>query len=115
MRIGTEVITDPAMLIGKNIEDHITWVDSSSIKKKIQNYKDQVDDYDLLNWLIIFFINLLYLYKTELKIFRVQYYMHIKIIKVCSMIIKKYFGYEYIYVLSNDNCLNKFIISLIII
>jgi U3 small nucleolar ribonucleoprotein protein IMP3 len=49
VRIGTEVITDPAMLIGKNIEDHITWVDSSSIKKKIQNYKDQVDDYDLLN------------------------------------------------------------------
>ncbi len=41
-------MTDPALLLTRTMEDHLTWVDSSSIKKKIQNYKDQRDDYDML-------------------------------------------------------------------
>jgi len=30
------------------MEDYITWVDSSKIKKKIMKYNDKLDDYDLL-------------------------------------------------------------------
>ena len=49
IRIGTEIITDPALLVTRNMEDHITWTDNSSIKKKVQMYNDKLDDYDLLD------------------------------------------------------------------
>mmetsp|Transcript_64541 Transcript_64541/g.75046 ORF Transcript_64541/g.75046 Transcript_64541/m.75046 type:complete len:183 (-) Transcript_64541:673-1221(-) len=48
IRIGTEVVTDPALLVTRTMEDHITWAESSSIKKKILNYSNKLDDYDLL-------------------------------------------------------------------
>ena len=35
VKIGTEVVTDPALLVTRNLEDHLTWVDTSKIKKKI--------------------------------------------------------------------------------
>jgi hypothetical protein len=28
----------------------VGWVDTSSIKKKILEYNDKFDDYDILNW-----------------------------------------------------------------
>lgn len=31
------------------MEDYITWVDSSKIKQTIMQYRDKMDDYDLLN------------------------------------------------------------------
>jgi hypothetical protein len=31
-------------------EDHVGWVDNSSIKKKILKYNDKFDDYDIMNW-----------------------------------------------------------------
>jgi U3 small nucleolar ribonucleoprotein protein IMP3 len=42
IRIGTEVITDPAFYVPKDMEDFVTWVDSSKIKRKIMAYNDRV-------------------------------------------------------------------------
>lgn len=48
VRVGTEVVTDPAYLVTRNMEDFVTWVDSSKIKKSIMAYRNEVDDFDLL-------------------------------------------------------------------
>lgn len=33
---------------GRNMEDFVTWVDSSKIKRNIMKYRDKLDDFDLL-------------------------------------------------------------------
>ncbi|RPB23358.1 hypothetical protein L211DRAFT_857747 [Terfezia boudieri ATCC MYA-4762] len=48
VRVGPEVVTDPAYLVTRNMEDFVTWVDSSKIKRTVLKYRDEVDDYDLL-------------------------------------------------------------------
>ena len=47
-QIGPETITDPAFLVTRTMEDYITWVDNSKIRRHIMKYQDQVDDYDLM-------------------------------------------------------------------
>ena len=32
----------------RNLEDFVTWVDSSRIKRNILKYRDKLDDFDLL-------------------------------------------------------------------
>lgn len=32
----------------RNLEDFVTWVDSSKIKRNIMKYRDKLDDFDLL-------------------------------------------------------------------
>ncbi|BBN04114.1 U3 small nucleolar ribonucleoprotein protein IMP3 [Marchantia polymorpha subsp. ruderalis] len=49
IRVGPDTITDPAFLVTRNMEDFVTWVDTSKIKRKVAEYNDQLDDYDLLN------------------------------------------------------------------
>ncbi|KAL2005379.1 hypothetical protein VTN00DRAFT_2590 [Thermoascus crustaceus] len=48
VRVGTEVVTDPAYLVTRNMEDFVTWVDSSKIKRSIMQYRDKLDDFDLM-------------------------------------------------------------------
>lgn len=48
VRVGPETVTDPAYLVTRNMEDFITWVDTSKIKRKIMEYNDRLDDFDLL-------------------------------------------------------------------
>mmetsp|Transcript_16057 Transcript_16057/g.28844 ORF Transcript_16057/g.28844 Transcript_16057/m.28844 type:complete len:186 (-) Transcript_16057:250-807(-) len=48
VRVGPETITDPAFLVTRSFEDHVTWVDSSKIKKTIMKYNDKLDDFVLL-------------------------------------------------------------------
>ncbi|KAK9243242.1 hypothetical protein V1506DRAFT_545121 [Lipomyces tetrasporus] len=48
VRVGPEVITDPAYLVTRNMEDYLTWVDSSKIKRTILKYRNELDDFDLL-------------------------------------------------------------------
>eukprot|EP00924_Labyrinthula_sp_SR-Ha-C_P013115 snap_masked-scaffold_12-processed-gene-10.26-mRNA-1 protein AED:0.03 eAED:0.03 QI:0/-1/0/1/-1/1/1/0/183 len=48
VRVGAEVVTDTAMLITREMEDYISWLNSSKIKRYIQNYNNEMDDYDLL-------------------------------------------------------------------
>lgn len=49
MRIGSQVVRDPAMLVTRQMEDHVGWVDGSSIRQKILTYKEKMDDYDVRN------------------------------------------------------------------
>lgn len=48
VRIGPETVTDPAFLVTRNMEDFVTWVDTSKIKRKVQKFNEALDDYDLL-------------------------------------------------------------------
>ncbi|KAK9446747.1 uncharacterized protein V1518DRAFT_422958 [Limtongia smithiae] len=48
VRVGPEVVTDPAYLVTRNLEDYVTWVDSSKIKRTIMRYRNELDDFDLL-------------------------------------------------------------------
>ena len=48
VRVGPEVVTDPAFLVTRNMEDFITWVNSSKIKRKVMEYNDALDDYDAM-------------------------------------------------------------------
>ena len=45
---AAETVTDPAFLVTRNLEDHVTWVDTSKIRRKISKYNDKLDDYELL-------------------------------------------------------------------
>lgn len=47
VRVGPNVITDPAYLVTRNLEDYLTWVDSSKIKRNVLKYKNKIDDFDL--------------------------------------------------------------------
>ena len=49
VRIGPEVVKDPAFFVTRTMEDHVTWVDHSKIRRKIATYHGQLDDYDLMN------------------------------------------------------------------
>lgn len=48
VRVGPETVSDPAYLVSRNLEDYVTWVDSSKIKRNIAQYNDKMDDYDLM-------------------------------------------------------------------
>ena len=46
VRVGPDTVTDPAFLVTKNMEDFVTWVDTSKIKRKIRTYNDELDDFE---------------------------------------------------------------------
>lgn len=48
VRVGPNVVTDPAFLVTRNMEDFVTWVDSSKVRRTVQKYNDKLDDFDLL-------------------------------------------------------------------
>ncbi|GKY94970.1 hypothetical protein MPSEU_000461700 [Mayamaea pseudoterrestris] len=48
VRVGPHVVTDPSFLVSKALEDYVTWVDSSKIRRTVQKYNDKLDDFDLL-------------------------------------------------------------------
>lgn len=48
VRVGTDAITDPAYLVTRNMEDFVTWVDGSKIRRNILKYREKLDDFDLL-------------------------------------------------------------------
>ncbi|KAG8935240.1 Small subunit (SSU) processome component [Tulasnella sp. 418] len=48
VRVGPDTITDPAYLVTRRMEDFVTWVDTSKIKRSIAQYNDELDDFDLL-------------------------------------------------------------------
>jgi U3 small nucleolar ribonucleoprotein protein IMP3 len=48
VRVGPTVVTDPAFLVTKPMEDYVTWVDQSKIRRSVQQYNDKLDDFDLL-------------------------------------------------------------------
>lgn len=48
VRVGTEVVQDPAFLINRTMEDFVTWVDGSKIRQHVLEYNDMRDDYELM-------------------------------------------------------------------
>jgi len=48
VRVGTETVTDPAFLVTRSMEDFVTWTVGSKIKRNIMQYRDQLDDFELL-------------------------------------------------------------------
>lgn len=48
VRVGPHVVTDPAFLVTKSLEDYVTWVDTSKVRRTVQKYNDKLDDFDLL-------------------------------------------------------------------
>jgi U3 small nucleolar ribonucleoprotein protein IMP3 len=48
VRVGPDAITDPAFLVTRNMEDFVSWVDQSRVRKSIARYTGEHDDYDLL-------------------------------------------------------------------
>lgn len=46
--IGTEVVKDPDFLVSRKMEDHIGWNDASKIKRKVKEFNNELDDYDLI-------------------------------------------------------------------
>lgn len=46
VRVGPEVIMDPAFLVTRNMEDFVTWTDTSKIRKHVMEYNDIRDDFD---------------------------------------------------------------------
>ncbi|XP_010123102.1 PREDICTED: U3 small nucleolar ribonucleoprotein protein IMP3, partial [Chlamydotis macqueenii] len=47
IRVGPEVVTDPALLVPRAVEDFITWVDASRLRQKVLDYNQERDDFDL--------------------------------------------------------------------
>jgi len=48
IRVGPDTITDPAFLVTRHLEDFVTWVDTSKLKRTVMRYNDELDDFDLL-------------------------------------------------------------------
>ncbi|KAL3933631.1 MAG: hypothetical protein SGARI_003662 [Bacillariaceae sp.] len=48
IRVGPYCVTDPAFLVSKSMEDYVTWVDTSKVRRTVQKYNDKLDDFDLL-------------------------------------------------------------------
>lgn len=42
VRIGPELVKDPAFLVTRNLEDFVTWVDSSKIRQHVLEYNGEV-------------------------------------------------------------------------
>ncbi|XP_073041053.1 LOW QUALITY PROTEIN: uncharacterized protein [Primulina eburnea] len=48
-RVGPDMVTDPAFLVTRNMQDFITWVDTSKIRRKVLEYNEKLDDFDSMN------------------------------------------------------------------
>lgn len=42
VRVGTDVVKDPAFLVSRTLEDFVTWVDSSKIRRHVEEYNNMV-------------------------------------------------------------------------
>ncbi|XP_030764567.1 U3 small nucleolar ribonucleoprotein protein IMP3 [Sitophilus oryzae] len=45
VRVGTELVKDPAFLVTRSLEDFVTWVNSSKIKQHVLEYNGLRDDF----------------------------------------------------------------------
>lgn len=53
VRVGAEVVKDPAFLVSRTLEDFVTWVDSSAIRKHVMEYNNIVSQ-----WICIWLVNI---------------------------------------------------------
>ncbi len=48
VRVGPNVVTDPAFCVSRSMEDFITWVDGSKVRMTVERYNDKLDDFDMM-------------------------------------------------------------------
>jgi len=48
VRVGPDVVTDPAFLVSRTLEDFTTWTDKSKVKRTVQKYNNKLDDFDMV-------------------------------------------------------------------
>ena len=48
IRLGPDLVTNPAVHITREMADHLTWAEGSSMKRKICEFRNEIDDYELL-------------------------------------------------------------------
>ncbi len=48
VRVGPNVVREPSFHVTRNMEDFVTWVDTSKIRRNVMAYNDKVDDFELL-------------------------------------------------------------------
>lgn len=46
VKVGHNLINDPSYLITRTLEDYVTWSDNSKIKRTIQKYRNEQDDFE---------------------------------------------------------------------
>jgi len=49
VKVGIETVTEPAFHVNRNMEDHVTWVKDSKIRRQIKDYDGERDDYELMD------------------------------------------------------------------
>ena len=47
VRVGTQLILDPAFLVTRHLEDFVTWKETSKIRQHILEYNEERDDFEL--------------------------------------------------------------------
>ena len=47
VRVGPERVADPAYLVSRNLEDYVTWTDTSAIRNKVETYNQLVSKTNL--------------------------------------------------------------------
>ena len=50
VKVGLEIVTDPAFHVNRIFEDYVTWKQQSKIREKVLTYNNEYDDYDIMNW-----------------------------------------------------------------
>lgn len=55
VKVGVDTVTDPAFHVTRSMEDHITWVRVSKIGKKVKDYRDERDDFEIFEWTLNLF------------------------------------------------------------
>lgn len=46
VRVGQELVTDPAFLVTRDLSDFITWAPGSKVRKHVQQYSNAFDDFE---------------------------------------------------------------------
>ena len=49
IRIGPEIVKDPAFIVSRGLEDFIAWAHGSRIRETVKRYNDEYDDYEIQN------------------------------------------------------------------
>ena len=50
VKVGVDTVTDPCFHVNRHMEDHVTWVKTSSINKMVMDYREERDDFTLFEW-----------------------------------------------------------------
>lgn len=57
VRVGAELIKDPAFLVTRTLEDFVTWVDGSAIRKHVLEYNNMVYLFSIYSFKLYLFKN----------------------------------------------------------